>query len=453
MRTAICLFTRDLRMHDNPVLHHAARADRVVPLFVFDETLLRLPFTRPNRIAFLLGCLRDLRRSLGEAGGGLVVRHGTPAAEVARLVDEVGATEVHVAADVSAYARSRDNGLRLALADRGCPLHVHEAVVTAHPPGRVTPAGKDHFAVFTPYFRRWVETPPRRTAAAPEALRMPDGVRTGPMPAREDLCPGELSPDLPRGGETTARQRMLQWFEQGVADYDEGHDDLAGDATSRLSPYLHFGCLSPVEIVARAGRSEPERAFVRQLAWRDFHHQMLAARPGCSHLDYRSRGDRWRDDPAAFRAWRDGRTGIPIVDAGMRQLSREGWMHNRARLITASFLTKTLYLDWRLGAQHFFDLLVDGDVANNAMNWQWVAGTGADTRPNRVLNPMRQAERYDPNGDYIRRYVPELASLPTAALHDPRRMDPAERDRLGYPAPLVDVDEANAHFRNTRGKS
>ncbi|MGW1678878.1 cryptochrome/photolyase family protein [Saccharopolyspora sp. NPDC002376] len=451
MRTAICLFTRDLRVHDNPVLQHAARADRVVPLFVLDEAVLRGPFTRPNRTAFLLDCLRDLRSSLGELGGGLVLRNGNPATEVANLADEVGATEVHVAADVSAYAHTREDSLRHALSTRDCALHVHDAVVTAQPSGDIVPGGKDHFAVFTPYFRRWAAAPLRPTAAVPEALRMPR-LRTGKLPAREELCAGELSPELPTGGESAGRRRVQQWFAEGIADYERGHDDLAGDATSRLSPYLHFGCVSPVELVNRAGNSEPERAFVRQLAWRDFHHQVLAARPASGHRDYRPRGDRWRDDPEAFRAWCDGRTGIPIVDAGMRQLAAEGWMHNRARMITAGFLAKTLHLDWRLGAQHFLDLLVDGDIANNTMNWQWMAGTGTDTRPNRVLNPVRQAERYDPAGEYIRRYVPELRDLPAKALHDPKRIDPSDLDRLGYPAPIVDVNAANAQFRTNREK-
>ena len=201
-----------------------------------------------------------------------------------------------------------------------------------------------------------------------------------------------------------------------MAAYEDRHDDLAGDATSRLSPHLHFGTLSPVELVHRARRAggPGAEAFVRQLAWRDFHHQVLAARPAAAarRLPHPAR-------PLALRraagediaAWKEGRTGYPVVDAAMRQLRHEGWMHNRGRLLTASFLTKTLYVDWRVGARHFLDLLVDGDVANNQLNWQWVAGTGTDTRPNRVLNPVAQAKRYDPDGAYVRRWVPELAAL------------------------------------------
>lgn len=212
-----------------------------------------------------------------------------------------------------------------------------------------------------------------------------------------------------------------------------------------------MGCLSPLELATRAAEHEGEGAgaFVRQLAWRDFHHQVLAARPAAARDDYRPRGDAWREDDQALQAWKDGQTGIPIVDAGMRQLRAEGWMHNRARLITGSFLTKTLYLDWRHGAQHFFDHLLDGDLANNCLNWQWVAGTG--TRPNRLLNPVRQAERYGPHGDYIRRFVPELADLDQPHdIHQPWRYAPAQRRRRSYPPPIVDLDQARNCFRNSR---
>ncbi|WP_236654313.1 FAD-binding domain-containing protein, partial [Streptacidiphilus anmyonensis] len=186
-------------------------------------------------------------------------------------------------------------------------------------------------------------------------------------------------------------------------------------------------------------------------AWRDFHHQVLAARPDASRSDYRARHDRWRDAPAELEAWRQGRTGYPLVDAGMRQLRAEGWMHNRARMITASFLCKTLGIDWRAGARHFLSLLVDGDVANNQLNWQWVAGTGTDTRPNRVLNPVTQAKRYDPDGEYVRRWVPELARLDAPAIHEPWKLPAGLRAELGYPEPLVALDAALARFRSRRG--
>jgi deoxyribodipyrimidine photo-lyase len=234
---------------------------------------------------------------------------------------------------------------------------------------------------------------------------------------------------------------MRRWLSSDLSSYDDGHDDLAGDRTSRLSAYLHFGCLSPTELEHRAGRGPGADAFVRQLAWRDFHHQVTLAFPEIDRRDYRPRGRSWRHDEVALEAWRRGRTGYPIVDAGMRQLRAEGWMHNRARMITASFLTKTMGLDWREGASHFMYWLADADVANNYGNWQWMAGTGNDTRPNRVLNPIRQAERLDPEGDYVRRYVPELAGVEGRAVHQPWKLSPPERSALNYPERIVDHED------------
>ena len=444
---AIALFTRDLRVHDNPVLAAAtaAGAGRAVPLFVLDGRILR--GVSASRRRFLDECLTDLDLNLRRLGGRLVLRAGEVVAEVCRVAVETGATEVHLAADVSAYADEREHGLAAALRARGAVLRLHDRVHTVQAPGELRPGDRDHFSVFTPYWRRWAEAPMRALAAAPRftvpdvaGLPLPD---PGPEPA------GGLS-----GGETVARRRAWQWLRHTVDRYEDVHDDLAADATSRLSPYLHFGCLSVTELAARAARDHPgpgAQAFLRQLCWRDFHHQVLAARPDAANTDLRPRGD-WSDDAGALEAWATGRTGIPIVDAGMRQLAAEGWMHNRARLITAGFLTKTLGIDWRLGAAHFARHLLDADVANNALNWQWVAGTGMDTRPNRVLNPLRQASRYDPTGDYVRRYVPQLADLTDPAeVHQPWRLGLLPLRRCGYPAPIVDV--AGGRIRGRVGDS
>jgi deoxyribodipyrimidine photo-lyase len=222
-------------------------------------------------------------------------------------------------------------------------------------------------------------------------------------------------------------------------------DDLAADATSRLSPYLHFGCVSPLQVERRVARRRGAAAFVRQLCWRDFFAQLLAARPGAAWHDYRHRGHRWDRDTDALAAWQDGRTGYPVVDAAMRQLAHEGFVHNRGRMIVASFLTKDLNIDWREGARHFLGLLVDGDLASNNLNWQWVAGTGTDTNPTRVFNPTLQGRRFDPDGAYVRRYVPELRALGGAAIHDP---DETTRRVCGYPLPIVDHREAVAAYRS-----
>ncbi|MEU6577331.1 deoxyribodipyrimidine photo-lyase [Streptomyces sp. NPDC046805] len=457
MNTSVVLFTADLRLHDHPPLRAALDgADEIVPLFVRDQGVTDAGFAAPNRLAFLADCLRDLDAGLRERGGRLVVRSGDVVAEVCKVAAETGADEVHMAADVSSYAQLREQRLRRALEADGRRLTVHETVTGVVPPGAVTPASSDHFAVFTPYFRRWSQQPPRDTLGAPRSIRVPEGIGSEEPPSRSTVA--GTSPGPAAGGETEGRKRLTAWLRSGIAAYEDRHDDLAGDATSRLSPHLHFGTLSAVELVhrARASSGPGAEAFVRQVAWRDFHRQVLAARPAAADDDYRTRHDQWRSERSAgedIEAWREGRTGYPIVDAAMRQLLHEGWMHNRGRLLAASFLAKTLYVDWRVGARHFLELLVDGDVANNQLNWQWMAGTGTDTRPNRVLNPITQAKRFDPDGAYVRRWVPELAGVRGAAIHEPWKLLGAERARTGdYPDPVVELADGLGRFKRARGR-
>ncbi len=447
---SLLLFNRDLRVHDQPALRAAAGADRVIPLFVFDEAILRGDFACPNRLAFMLDSLRDLDESLRRLGAGLVVRRGDPVKEAMRLAKKFDAAEIHASADFSGFARRREQRLAAACEKERIALRMHPGI-TIVPPGQLVPAGGDHYRVFSPYYRAWCGVGLAPTVEAPKRLTAPGGVDAGLLPPLRRLTAGGPSPDLAAGGEQEGRRRMRAFLRNSLPGYGDAHDDLAGDATSRLSAYLRFGCLSPLELLqsARAGRGgEP---FARQLCWRDFHHQVLAAVPSYSHHDYRARGDSWSRARRALDAWKAGMTGYPIVDAGMRQLAREGFMHNRARLIVASFLTKDLYIDWRQGAGHFRDLLADGDAANNSGNWQWVAGTGNDTRPNRVFNPIRQAHRFDPEGDYVRRYLPELAAVGGGAVHEPWKLGAPERRGVDYPEPIVDHAEAVAAFRSRRG--
>jgi deoxyribodipyrimidine photo-lyase len=443
----VVLLTRCLRVHDHPALARAARVGGgVVPLFVFDEEIIAR-FGAPNRIAFLLESLADLDASLRDRGSALVVRRGDVVVEAMRVATEAAAKAIFVSDDVSDYARIREVRLRRAANVAGIELRTFPGV-TVVPPGDVTPkGGGDHFKVFTPYWSRWREAPRRAVLEPPAALETPP-VDTWRLPELPDLVGGTPARSLVPGGETEGRRRLDRWLDQGLADYDERRDELAAGATSGLSPYLHFGCLSPLEVVERALASPGGAAFARQLCWRDFHHQLLAAEPRAARRDLRPRADRWHDDPDGLTAWQAGMTGYPIVDAGMRQLEAEGTMPNRLRLVTASFLTKHLSIDWRLGAEHFARHLVDGDLANNALNWQWVAGTGADTRPNRVFNPIRQARRFDPAGDYVRRWVPELEELDGGAVHEPWRaglLRPA-----AYPFPIVEHEEAVSRFRSAR---
>ncbi|WP_329126667.1 cryptochrome/photolyase family protein [Streptomyces sp. NBC_01465] len=451
MTVSVALFTSDLRLHDNPVLAAALRgSDRIVPLFVYDTGVHRAGFDAPNRRAFLADCLTDLDAGLRSKGGRLVVRSGDVVEQVRSVVRTVGATRVHVAGGVSRYATRREGRLRSALVGTGCTLAVHEAVLTAVAPGAVTPAGSDHYAVFTPYFRRWTEVGARDPVPTPRKVKVAE-IASEPLHPRTGI--DGVSPGLAEGGERAGRQRVWEWLSGGLAGYADGHDDLAGDATSRLSLFLHFGALSAAELVhlARRENSVGAEAFVRQLAWRDFHHQVLAARPDAAAEDYRSRGDHWRSDDKEIAAWREGRTGYPLVDAAMRQLAHEGWMHNRGRMLVASFLTKTLYVDWRVGARHFLSLLADGDVANNQLNWQWAAGTGTDTRPNRVLNPVVQGKRFDAQGTYVRRWVPELAGVEDRYVHEPWKLEGLDRAGVDYPDPVVELAEGRARFEQARG--
>ncbi|GAA4595624.1 deoxyribodipyrimidine photo-lyase [Actinoplanes octamycinicus] len=424
MPARIALLTRDLRIHDNPLL---SGEGEVVPLFVLDP---RLGGLSANRQRFLHQCLADLRATLRERGGDLVIRTGDPVAETVRLAREVGTTTVGVAGDVTDYAQRRERRLR----DAGLDLRITPGV-TVLPPGAVRPGGGGNsYRVFTPYWKAWERSRWRVPAATPHRIAMPDGIAPGPLPE----TPAGESPDALPGGETEARRRLRAWSRE-ISRYDEEHDDLAADNTSRLSAYLRFGCLSPLELalMAKADDSPGAQAYLRQLAWRDFYYQVTAAFPKISTQAMRPTADTgWRYDEDALRHWQDGLTGVPIVDAGMRQLRAEGWMHNRARLITAAFLTKHLGIDWRPGLQWFFRWLNDGDVPNNSGNWQWTAGTGNDTRPYRRFNPIRQAQRFDPEGGYVRRYVPELKDIDGGAVHQPWRLPEPVRRGLDYPGPL-----------------
>jgi len=439
MRRAVVLFTRDLRVHDHAALSSAIEeADEIVPLFVFDEALARV-HRAAARHAFLLGSLAVLRESLRSRGGDLFLRSGDPVEQTLRVARATDTDAVFLGADVSAYAKRRQERLALACLGERIGLRI-ENTVAAVPWCELTPAARDHYRVFTPYWRRWRETPLPEPLAAPGRVRVPTDLPRGQLP----------SPTKPLdGGERAARRRLDEWLGDGLHDYGSGRNGLAGNGTSRLSPFLHFGCVSANEVVTRARREgSTADEFVRQLCWRDFYLQLLAANPSTATLDLHPRERPWRDNEVALEAWAYGRTGYPIVDAAMRQLRSEGWIHNRARLVVASFLTKTLGIEWRRGAEVFFDLLVDGDLASNAGNWQWVAGTGVDTRPGRTLNPIAQARRFDPDGTYVRRHVPELAELEGPSVHEPWRSPLAAR-APEYPDRIVEQAVAGRYFSGT----
>lgn len=435
MRTLV-LFTRDLRVHDHPALHEAVHvSDEVLPLFVLDPRLLD---RSPNRTRFLLEGLHDLDASLRRRFGRLIVRHGDPVQVALETARRHGCARIFVTSDASAYALERERRLwvaarLIALELRTFPGH---AVVE---PGDVGPDGSDAYRVFTPYLRAWSAAPRRSVLPAPSGVRVPPDVASDAIPDPSSVVPDAL--DLPPGGERSGRRHLDLYVRTDLGHYAEERDELAVDATSRLSPYLRFGFLSANDVAHRVSGLPGSEAFLRQLAWRDFYLQLLAADPSMAWRDLRA-GPTMEDPPVepseSLKLWQEGMTGIPLVDAGMRQLKREGWMHNRARMVTASFLTRRLGVPWQEGASYFARHLVDGDPASNAGGWQWAAGTGTDPRRSRVFNPVRQARRFDAAGDYVRRYVSELATVPAPAIFSPWN-DRALIGLEGYPEPVIPV--------------
>jgi len=444
--TALLWYRRDLRLADHPALLAALGGDRVVPVFCFDDRLLRGRHASGPRTQFLLECLADLDEQLG---GRLVVRRGPPERELAAVAREAGASELHYSADSGPFARRRIERVRSALGDLEIAAHPGLHAIDDLDAIR-TQAGKP-YTVFSPFHRSWLGTQRRPVIGRPRAFGS-HGLRRDALPTLADLgLEQEVSDPLP-GGETAARERLAQFLRDGIDTYADDHDALGRDRTSRLSPYLHFGCLSPREIEERLPRGEGPDAFHRQLCWRDFYAHVLLHFPRNARSEFqeRYRGMAWSRAEQRFAAWCEGRTGYPLVDAAMRQLRREGWMHNRARLVVGSFLTKDLGIDWRWGERHFMRLLIDGDEANNNGNWQWIASVGTDPQPafRRIYNPARQMERHDPDGAYVRRYVPELRDVPDRYLAEPWTMPDDVQRACGcvigrdYPEPIVDHAEA-----------
>jgi deoxyribodipyrimidine photo-lyase len=455
MATALLWHRRDLRVHDHPALDAAcAGADRLVPVFCLDDRLLHGRHASGPRTQFMLECLQALDAALAERGNRLVIRHGPPERELAALVREVGADAVHFSADVTPYARRRGRLVREALASEAVELCAHPGLYAVDAPGEIrTKQGRPQ-TVFSPYHRAWLATGRREPLVAPDRLPpLPSGLAKGRLPSLASLGLEQEATEPVAGGEPAGRARMRAFLDGPVRRYGDGHEALAREGTSRLSPYLRFGCVSPRELEQRLPRGRGPEAFRRQLCWRDFYAQLLLHHPGTARQELRERYRGtidWSDSNADFDAWREGRTGFPLVDAGMRQLAREGWMHNRARLVVGSFLTKDLGIDWRRGERWFMRMLLDGDEANNNGNWQWIGSVGVDPQPvyRRIYNPARQQERHDPTGAYVRRYVDELASVPDEYLAEPWTMPEDLQREIGcvigtdYPAPIVDHREA-----------
>jgi deoxyribodipyrimidine photo-lyase len=430
-------FRRDLRLDENPAWAAAtSTCATVVPLFVLDERLVR-PAGEYRRNQLFDG-LRSLDAELADRSGGrLHVRTGDPRTLVASVVQQFGATELFWNEDVTPYAAERDEHVRYASTANVTTFYGS----LVHAPGTVLTNKGTLSRVFTPFYKAWKQVGREPWPSSGDA-RCADDPGDPLPPANGDAA-------FP-GGAPGALDRLEEFLGR-VDDYTDEHDRMDHDGTSRLSTDLRFGTISPRTLIDAVGESTPGRAaFVRQLAWRDWYAHLLAELPSLVTHAMRDRYDQiaWRNDPAEIEAWKSGRTGIPVVDAGMRQLLQTGWMHNRTRMICGSFLVKNLLVDWRVGERHFRHLLVDGDVPQNVGNWQWVAGTGPDAAAyNRIFNPVLQSRRFDPDGDYIRRWVPELRELDADTIHAPWELASDGLfgpDTDGYPPPIVDLAETRA---------
>lgn len=455
--TAIVWFRRDLRLHDHPALAAAtASADAVIPVFVVDDRLLGGRFASPNRAWFMRESVAALSVALSERGAALRILRGAPEEVLPAFAAEAGATAVFVSRDATPYGRRRDGATAERLAAHGIALRARSGLYV-HEPDAIATADGRPCSVFGAFRRAWDAAPRRALLSAPDRIPGPAG-RPDEVP---DLGAPSADPaHIPAPGEAAARERLARWVGSDVAGmggldgYATDRDRLDHDATSHLGQDLRWGLLSPLEVAIRAdGPGDGRRIFLAELAWREFyahvlwHHPRLLAEP----FQRAFAGLPVRDDQVASAAWAEGRTGYPVVDAAMRQLRLTGFMPNRARMIAASFLTKHLLLDRAVGEAEFMRHLVDGDVASNNGGWQWTASTGTDPQPYfRVFNPVLQGERFDPQGTWVRRWVPELRDVLAAAIHHPWTMDAEAQKAAGcrigvdYPAPIVDHAEARA---------
>ncbi len=472
MTTVLWWIRRDLRLRDNPAVHAALQyGETVVPVFVLDPVLERSSYVAEKREAFLLDGLRALERALRARGSRLIVRRGDVMGELTKLYQESQADAIFAQADVSPYARQRDAAVETHL-----PLHL-TAGLTVYPFDAVHKRDGSPYVVYTPFKRVWKALP---LYSRHDLLPAPSVISTPSDISGVDISDGPRLPgDMPFiAGEAEAQRRLAAFVAGPLYTYATARDQMAAAGTSQLSPYLRFGMLSARQaaVAARAALAEAEAAgetparesaetWLDELIWREFYIAVLYHFPHVRRKSFREnlRDIQWANDPADFDAWCAGCTGYPIVDAGMRQLLATGWMHNRARMIVASFLTKDLLIDWRWGERYFMQHLIDGDPAANNGGWQWSAGTGTDAAPYfRIFNPILQGQKFDPQGVYVRRWVPELARVPEKYIHQPWTMpeatQTAARCRVGkdYPCPIVDHKQARtrtlAIYREARAR-
>lgn len=432
--TAIWWIRRDLRLTDNASLQAALEAGPVIPAFILDPAFSHSSIRRKN---FLYEGLHALDKDLRSRGSYLVVRNGEPLEMLKQLLAETKASVICAEEDFTLYARKRDEEVIRAL-----PLQLIHGQ-TVHHPSSVLKSNGNPYTVYTPYSKAWkAKLPfPLNLFPAPEKIHTPVGIST------ESLPPFKVNPLFP-AGEQEALVRLEEFCYKRIHSYGEDHNRMDLDGTSTLSPYLRFGMLGLRQAVHSARQAMGQKridgaeAWLNELIWREFYIQILYHFPFVSNSSFNPvlANVQWRNNEAEFEAWKAGRTGVPIVDAGMRQLKELGWMHNRARMIVASYLVKDLLIDWRWGEAWFMENLLDGDPAANNGGWQWTAGTGTDAAHYfRIFNPVLQSKKFDPKGDYIRKWVPELRGIDTTDIHTPWEKGIEVK---GYPQkPIIERDK------------
>jgi deoxyribodipyrimidine photo-lyase len=463
VKTIIVWFRSELRINDHPALAAAINeADYVVPVFILDSNLLQGSKSSSNRNRFLYECLEDLKSKLQSLGGDLVIRTGDSKTILIQLAREVSANTIYFTADYTPYATSRDISIKHACQAQKIEFRGFPGRLVVSSINKLQTKSGTYHKVFTPFWKQWMDVRRREVASKPKHVKLPPKLNPGGLPQLNKLLVKDnLSKNVVKGGETEARKRLEQFLKQDIKNYHQKNNDMAADDTSRLSPYLHFGCISPLEIETMLNDDKGSKAWQRQLAWREFYNYIIFNFPHPKQeFQERYRKLKWDTDQRLLAAWENGLTGYPLVDAGMRQLKLEGWMHNRARLVVGCFLTKDLWIDWRLGENYFMKWLLDGDMANNNGNWQWIASVGVDPAPvfRRLYNPASQQRNNDPSGSYVRKYVPELRTVPDKFLAEPWLMPPEAQAEAGciigkdYPGPLIDHKQARLHtleqFRN-----
>jgi deoxyribodipyrimidine photo-lyase len=433
VKRALHWFRRDLRLRDNTALSEAGRrAERVIPVFIFEEALRTGPDVGAARLLFLLRAVEALRTSLREIGSDLIVRFGKSETVIPALAREVKADAVFANVRYEPYARQRDARVFNALNEIGVGFETFKDAVVWHEDELLTQAGKP-FTVFTPYAKAWRarRIPDPRAAVSASKLRLTAPIRSDPMPADASAFGFSSSQSIPAAGETAALKQLDAFLRRKVFDYAAGRERADIDGTSQLSAHLRAGTIGIRTVLrklaARRAKGDAARqrncdVFQAELIWREFYLQVLHNFPHVMRGAFRPEYNalRWSGNEAHFGAWCAGQTGYPIVDAAMRCLNATGFMHNRLRMIVAMFLTKDLLINWQRGERYFMQQLVDGDLAANNGGWQWSAGTGTDAAPYfRIFNPTRQALKCDPQGAFVRRWIPELANVPDENIHEP----------------------------------